>query len=88
MVKYDQGGIALKVSIKLNLDIEEEKIFNAYSKYTNVPLSVLLKDALMKKIEDELDLKTVMVYEQRIESNDIKLFSFDEASRLLSIQED
>ena len=88
MVKYDQGGIALKVSIKLNLDIEEEKIFNAYSKYTNVPLSILLKDALMQKIEDALDFKTVMVYEQRIEINDIKLFSFDEASRLLSIQED
>lgn len=78
----------MKVSIKLNLDIEEEKIFNAYSKYTNVPLSILLKDALMQKIEDALDFKTVMVYEQRIEINDIKLFSFDEASRLLSIQED
>lgn len=78
----------MKVSIKLNLDIEEEKIFNAYSKYTNVPLSILLKDALMQKIEDELDYKMVMVYEQRIESNDIKLYCFDEASRLLSIQED
>ena len=78
----------MKVSIVLNLDIEEEKIFNAYSKYTNVPLSILLKDALMQKIEDALDFKTVMVYEQRIEINDIKLFSFDEASRLLSIQED
>jgi hypothetical protein len=59
------------VSIKVNLDLNEEKIFSAYSKYTDVPLSILLKNALMQKIEDEADISSVKTYERLIESNEI-----------------
>ena len=61
----------MKVSIKVNLDLNEEKIFSAYSKYTDVPLSILLKNALMQKIEDEADISSVKTYERLIESNEI-----------------
>lgn len=76
----------MKVSIKVNLDIEEEKIFSVYSNYTNVPLSILLKDALMQKIEDEADIRSVKTYERLIESNEIELYSLEIASELLNIK--
>lgn len=76
----------MKVSIKVNLDIEEEKIFSVYSNYTNVPLSILLKDALMQKIEDEADIRSVKTYERLIESNEIELYSLEIASKLLNIK--
>lgn len=76
----------MKVSIKVNLNIEEEKIFSVYSNYTNVPLSILLKDALMQKIEDEADIRSVKTYERLIESNEIELYSLEIASKLLNIK--
>lgn len=76
----------MKVSIKVNLDIEEEKIFSVYSNYTNVPLSILLKDALMQKIENEADIRSVKTYERLIESNEIELYSLEIASKLLNIK--
>lgn len=76
----------MKVSIKVILDIEEEKIFSVYSNYTNVPLSILLKDALMQKIEDEADIRSVKTYERLIESNEIELYSLEIASKLLNIK--
>jgi len=76
----------VKVSIKVNLDLNEEKIFSAYSKYTDVPLSILLKNALMQKIEDEADIRSVKTYERLIESNEIELYSLEIASELLNIK--
>lgn len=76
----------MKVSIKVNLDLNEEKIFSAYSKYTDVPLSILLKNALMQKIEDEADIRSVKTYERLIESNEIELYSLEIASKLLNIK--
>lgn len=76
----------MKVSIKVNLDLNEEKIFSAYSKYTDVPLSILLKNALMQKIEDEADIRSVKTYERLIESNEIELYSLEIASELLNIK--
>ena len=76
----------MKVSIKVILDIEEEKIFSVYSNYTNVPLSILLKDALMQKIEDEADIRSVKTYKRLIESNEIELYSLEMASELLNIK--
>ena len=76
----------MKVSIKVNLDLNEEKIFSAYSKFTDVPLSILLKNALMQKIEDEADIRSVKTYERLIESNEIELYSLEIASELLNIK--
>lgn len=76
----------MKVSIKVNLDLNEEKIFSAYSKYTDVPLSILLKNALMQKFEDEADIRSVKTYERLIESNEIELYSLEIASELLNIK--
>ena len=76
----------MKVSIKVNLDLNEEKIFSAYSKYTDVPLSILLKNALMQNIEDEADSRSVKTYERLIESNEIELYSLEIASELLNIK--
>lgn len=43
--------------ISVRLNHEEERIFNEYADFHGKNLSTLFKDALIEKMEDELDLK-------------------------------
>ena len=59
------------ITIRFNND--EEKIFTEYAKLHGIPLSTLFKKALEEKIEDEIDLKSILDYEgRRQKENDIE----------------
>ena len=61
------------ITIRFNND--EEKIFTEYAKLHGIPLSTLFKKALEEKIEDEIDLKSILDYEgRRQKENDIELY--------------
>ncbi len=63
--------------ISLNLNHEEEELFNNYSEYTGEELSVLLKNALIDEIEDRFDYQAgVKGYEEY--KKDPKTYSIDE----------
>ncbi len=72
-------------TITVRLNSEEEKLYKEYAKYRNIPLSTLMKEALEEKIEDELDLKAILAYEERLKNNEIEYISFDEMKKRLEI---
>ncbi|HHT50127.1 MAG TPA: toxin-antitoxin system protein [Eubacteriaceae bacterium] len=72
------------ITIRFNND--EEKIFTEYAKLHGIPLSTLFKKALEEKIEDEIDLKSILDYEgRRQKENDIELYTLEETKDLLDL---
>lgn len=71
------------ITVRLNSD--EEKFYKEYAEFKNVPLSTLMKEALQEKIEDEIDLKAILAYEQRLENNEVEYISFDEIKKRLEM---
>lgn len=71
------------ITIRFNND--EEKIFTEYAKLHGIPLSTLFKRALEEKIEDEIDLKSILDYEGRQKENDIELYTLEETRNLLDL---
>ncbi|MCR6544499.1 type II toxin-antitoxin system RelB family antitoxin [Dehalobacterium formicoaceticum] len=71
------------ITVRLNSD--EEKLYKEYAEFKNVPLSTLMKEALQEKIEDEIDLKAILAYEQRLENNEVEYISFDEIKKRLEM---
>jgi len=41
------------------------------------------KEALMEKIENEIDLKTVLDYENRLANNEVEFYTLEETKKLL-----
>lgn len=72
-------------TITIRLNSEEEKIYREYSEFRNIPLSTLMKEALEEKIEDEIDLKAILAYEERLKNNEVEYVSFDEIKKRLDI---
>jgi hypothetical protein len=72
-------------TVTVRLNKEEEKIYSRYAELINVPLSTLMKDALMEKIENEIDLKSVLEYELRVAENEVEFYTLDEAKKLLGL---
>lgn len=72
-------------TITIRLNSEEEKIYREYSEFRNIPLSTLMKEALEEKIEDEIDLKAILAYEERVKNNKVEYVSFDEIKKRLDI---
>jgi predicted DNA-binding protein len=72
-------------TITVRLNKEEEEIYTKYAKFSNAPLSTLMKEALMEKIENEIDLKTVSEYEKRLEDKEVEYYSLNETKRILGL---
>ena len=43
-------------TISLRMDEEEEKLIKEYAKAKNITISALFRNAVLEKIEDEIDL--------------------------------
>ena len=71
------------ITVRLNSD--EARIYKEYAEFRNVPLSTLMKEALDAKIEDELDLKSIMAYEERLKTNKVEYISFDDVKKRLDM---
>lgn len=71
------------ITVRLNSD--EAKIYREYAEFRNIPLSTLMKEALEEKIEDEIDLKAILTYEERLKNNEVEYISFDEIKKRLEI---
>lgn len=72
-------------TITVRLNEEEERIYKEYSEFKNIPLSTLMKGALEEEIEDEVDLKAILAYEQRLENGDVEYIPFDEVKKRLEM---
>ncbi len=72
-------------TITVRLNSEEERLYTEYAEYKNIPLSTLMKEALKEKIEDEIDLQAILVYEQRLENKEAEYISFDEIKKRLGL---
>lgn len=84
MAQCKYGGIIVRI-ITVRLNSEEEKMYKEYAEFKNVPLSTLLKEALQEKIENEVDLKSILDYEKRLKGNDVEFYSLDETKEILDI---
>ncbi len=71
------------ITVRLNSD--EATAYKEYAKFKNVPLSTLMKEALEEKIEDEIDLKAILDYEERLKNNEVEYIPFDEVKKRLEM---
>ena len=71
------------ITVRLNKD--EEDIYVKYAKFNNTPLSTLMKEALMEKIENEIDLNSVLEYENRLVNKEIEYYSMEDTNKILCI---
>lgn len=67
--------------IRVMLSNEEKKIFQEYAKFKSIPLSTLMKEALKKKIENDIDLKAILAYEERLKNKEVEYISFEEIKK-------
>lgn len=71
------------ITVRLNKD--EAKIYKEYAEFKNMPLSTLMKEALESKIEEEIDLKAIIAYEERLKENEVDFIPFDEVKKRLGL---
>jgi len=71
------------ITVRLNED--EQKIFDEYAKLQETPLSTLMKQSLEERIEDELDLKAIKDYEERLQKDEIEVYDYDEVKKMLGL---
>lgn len=72
-------------TISVRLNEQETKTFEEYAKMNGIPLSTLLKKALEEKMEDEIDMKVIKEYEEKIESNTNEFYSHDQIKEMLGL---
>lgn len=72
-------------TITVRLNEEEQKVFDEYAKLHDAPLSTLLKQSLEEKIEDELDLEAIRDYEERLQKDEIEVYSHDDVKKMLGL---
>ena len=82
---YLKKGEVFMSTITVRLNSEEARIYKEYAEFKNVPLSTLMKEALEEKIEDEIDLRAILAYEERLNNNEVEYVSFDEVKKRLEI---
>ena len=68
-------------TITVRLNSEEARIYKEYAEFKNVPLSTLMKEALEEKIEDEIDLKAIFAYEERLKGGELEYISLHEVKK-------
>lgn len=71
------------ITVRLNKD--EERAFNEYAKLYGIPLSTLFKNALEEKIEDEIDMRAILEYEEGIKNNSAQVYDHDEVKKILGL---
>ncbi|MFA5629210.1 MAG: DUF6290 family protein [Dehalococcoidales bacterium] len=71
------------ITVRLNKD--EERIYKEYAEYKNIPLSTLMKEALTEKIENEIDLKAILAYEEALKNGQVGYVSFGEIKKRLKM---
>lgn len=69
--------------ITVRLNKEEERVFKDYAESNNISLPTLLKNSLIEKIEDEIDLKIIDDYEKMPKG---KLYSQVEVEKMFDIE--
>lgn len=79
---YKERGISLTV-ISITLDPEEEKVIKEYAKSKNISVSALFRNAVLEKIEDDIDLNLYKQAMQAYEEDPVSL-SFNEMLEELS----
>lgn len=82
---YSKKGEIFMSTITVRLNSEEARIYKEYAEFRNIPLSTLMKEALEEKIEDEIDLRAILAYEERLNNNEVEYVSFDEVKKRLEI---
>lgn len=82
---YLVKGEVFMSTITVRLNSDEARIYNEYAEFRNIPLSTLMKEALEEKIEDEIDLKSILAYEERLKDNEVEHVSFDEVKKRLEM---
>ena len=64
-------------TISLRMDEEDAKLIKEYAKVKNITVSALFRNAVLEKIEDEIDLELYnTAMKQHIEN--LQVLSFDE----------
>lgn len=76
----NEGGDFLSI-IRVRLNSEEARIYREYAKSKKIPLSTLLKEALEEKIEEEIDLEAIFIYEERLKNREVEYISFEEVKK-------
>jgi len=69
-------------TISLRMDEEEEKLIKEYAKAKNITISALFRNAVLEKIEDEIDLELYHVAMKQHNENP-QVLSFDEMMKEL-----
>ena len=69
-------------TISLRMDEEEEKLIKEYAKAKNITISALFRNAVLEKIEDEIDLDLYHVAMKQHIKN-LQVLSFDEMMKEL-----
>jgi len=72
-------------TVTVRLNEEEAKVYREYAEFKNIPLSTLMKEALEEKIEEEVDLKAILAYEERLKNNENEYITLDEVKKRLKL---
>ncbi len=72
-------------TITVRLNDEEQKTFNEYAELYGMPLSTLFKRILEERIEDELDMKFISEYEEKVKKENIETFDHNEVKKMLGL---
>lgn len=71
--------------IQARLTEEEEQIVMQYTKTKNISVSALIRDAIMEKIEDEIDLKLYQEAMAEYKKNPVA-YTHDEVGKMLGLK--
>ena len=72
-------------TITIRLNDEEQKAFNEYAKLYDIPLSTLFKQTLEERIEDEIDMKVIQEYEEKVKNGSLETYGHNEVKRMLGL---
>lgn len=65
--------------------MKRKRLFREYAKFHGMSLSDLFKKALEEKIEDEIDMKIIKDYEERVKNGIDDSKSFEEVKKMLGL---
>ena len=86
VVQYTyKKGESYMSTITVRLNSDEEKLYKEYAEFKNIPLSTLMKEALLEKIEDEIDLKSISEYENRLKNNEVEFYTLEKTKEMLDL---
>lgn len=72
-------------TVTIRLNEEEQQTFNEYAKLYEMPLSTLFKKILEERIEDEIDMKVINEYEEKVKSGSSEFYDHNEVKKMLGL---